>query len=115
MTNELVIPFARSDIGWTSLVGGKGHNLIRLTQAGFPVPPGFVVSAQAYCLFLDHVTGLDEDLAALDYANPDHLRDQCTELRNRLEQVPLPAALVEAIHAELRPFPADAAFAVRSS
>jgi phosphohistidine swiveling domain-containing protein len=118
MTKALVIPFARSDVGWTSLVGGKGHNLIILTQAGFSVPPGFVVSAQAYCLFLEHVTGLDEELAALDYANPDHLRDQCTALRNRLEQVALPLAipeLVEAIQAELCQFPADAAFAVRSS
>jgi hypothetical protein len=29
-------------------VGGKGANLGELTQAGFAVPPGFVVTAGAY-------------------------------------------------------------------
>ena len=35
----------RGDVG---VAGGKGANLGELTGAGFPVPPGFVVSAQAY-------------------------------------------------------------------
>lgn len=33
-------------------VGGKGANLGEMTQAGFPVPPGFIVTAQAYYEFL---------------------------------------------------------------
>jgi len=33
--------------------GGKGANLGELTQAGFPVPPGFVVGAPAYAAFCD--------------------------------------------------------------
>ncbi|HET9730398.1 MAG TPA: PEP/pyruvate-binding domain-containing protein, partial [Acidimicrobiia bacterium] len=28
--------------------GGKGANLARLTQAGFPVPPGFIISTAAF-------------------------------------------------------------------
>jgi phosphoenolpyruvate synthase/pyruvate phosphate dikinase len=28
--------------------GGKGANLSRLARAGFPVPPGFIVTTQAY-------------------------------------------------------------------
>ncbi|HVV71739.1 MAG TPA: PEP/pyruvate-binding domain-containing protein, partial [Verrucomicrobiae bacterium] len=32
--------------------GGKGSNLSLLTQRGFPVPPGFVVAAQAYRDFI---------------------------------------------------------------
>lgn len=35
-----------------AIVGGKGENLSRLTRAGFPVPPGFVVSTAAYRAFL---------------------------------------------------------------
>ena len=44
---KLIIPF---DVKNTSLaaVGGKGINLVRMTQAGFPVPHGFLVSTQAY-------------------------------------------------------------------
>ncbi len=34
-----------SDVG---LVGGKGANLGEMIAAGFPVPPGFVVTAEAY-------------------------------------------------------------------
>jgi rifampicin phosphotransferase len=33
-------------------VGGKGLNLMRLTQAGMPVPPGYVVSTAAYQAFV---------------------------------------------------------------
>lgn len=36
----------------SSLAGGKGANLGRLTQAGFPVPPGFVLTADAYRAFM---------------------------------------------------------------
>jgi len=35
-----------------SLVGGKGANLGEMTKAGFPVPPGFIVTSQAYFYFL---------------------------------------------------------------
>ncbi|MBI1876613.1 MAG: hypothetical protein HYS05_22350 [Acidobacteria bacterium] len=34
--------------------GGKGANLARLVRAGFCVPPGFIVTTQAYC---DYVSG----------------------------------------------------------
>lgn len=34
------------------LVGGKGANLGEMTKAGFPVPPGFVVTVGAYQAFL---------------------------------------------------------------
>lgn len=36
-----------------SRVGGKGANLGELFQANIPVPPGFIVAAQAYYSFLD--------------------------------------------------------------
>jgi len=35
-------------------VGGKGANLGELTVAGLPVPPGFVVTADAYVSSMDH-------------------------------------------------------------
>ncbi len=35
-----------------SLVGGKGANLGEITQAGFPVPNGFIVTSQAYYYFI---------------------------------------------------------------
>lgn len=48
----------KEDIG---IVGGKGANLGEMTKAGFPVPNGFVVTAQAYFQFLDE-SGLRHQL-----------------------------------------------------
>ncbi|MFA5406409.1 MAG: phosphoenolpyruvate synthase [Candidatus Nanoarchaeia archaeon] len=44
-----------------SIAGGKGTNLGELTNAGFPVPMGFVVTAQAYQEFLEK-TGIDKEI-----------------------------------------------------
>lgn len=114
---SLIVFFDQPEAAPVSVVGGKGHNLLALTAAGFPVPPGFVVTAQAYQLFLDGLPWLDAELAAFDYTSPDRLRDQCTRLRARLGDVPLPQAVRDAVRAALaRISPAgDGAFAVRSS
>jgi len=61
------------------IAGGKGASLGEMTKAGFPVPPGFVIVAQAYGQFLNAnklpdkmsalLKGLDiEDTAKLDKA-----------------------------------------------
>lgn len=53
MTKHFVAWFSEVDKGDIGTVGGKGANLGEMTQAGFPVPPGFIVTAQAYFHFLD--------------------------------------------------------------
>ncbi len=35
------------------MVGGKGANLGEMSQMGIPVPPGFIVTAEAYFRFLE--------------------------------------------------------------
>jgi pyruvate,water dikinase len=110
-----VVFFDQAEQGLVALVGGKGSNLIALTGGGFPVPPGFIVAATAYEQFLDTFAGLDDALAAFEFDNPDRLRGQCQTLREQLCKVPLPAAAAKEISAALERFPADAAFAVRSS
>ena len=44
----LVLPFHEIDASMLSQVGGKAANLGELTHAGFPVPPGFCLTTQAY-------------------------------------------------------------------
>jgi pyruvate,water dikinase len=111
----LIVAFDQPEAGLVSLVGGKGSNLLALTAAGFPVPPGFVVTAEAYRLFQGNIAGLADDLAAFDYGRPDQLREQCSRLRARLTQVPLPSAVQDAVRSALTRFDLDTAFAVRSS
>ena len=52
--------------------GGKGASLARMAASGLPVPPGFVVLAEALSAALD-VTGMRDELRA---ALPDHARAQ---------------------------------------
>ncbi|HSF80381.1 MAG TPA: PEP/pyruvate-binding domain-containing protein [Anaerolineales bacterium] len=46
-----ILPFT-SPAATLASVGGKGANLARLARAGFPVPPGFIISTGAYQRFV---------------------------------------------------------------
>jgi len=90
------------------VAGGKGASLARLLQAGFPVPGGVVVTADAWRAFAggDPAAG-----ARLSFGKPAALRAECAGIRARLEARPLPAPVREAILARLPALPV----AVRSS
>lgn len=66
-----VIPFNSLD-ATLETAGGKGLNLARLTRAGFPVPPGFIVPTEAYRAFVaannlqEKIQAMMKDLAAED-------------------------------------------------
>ena len=55
-----------SEIGKDDIAraGGKGANLGELSQAGLPVPPGFVVTTGAYDAFVE-VDGLKDEIVSL--------------------------------------------------
>ncbi|MDA3644309.1 phosphoenolpyruvate synthase [Saccharopolyspora indica] len=102
------------------LAGGKGANLGELTSAGFPVPPGFAVTADAYRACMSEAGAqpeLDRLLAeACDAVDePDALGECCARLQRSVHQAglagPVRAALLEA-YAELD---GDCRVAVRSS
>lgn len=99
-------------------VGGKGRNLGALVQAGFAVPPGFVVTVAACELIRARAPWLGAAVAALDAANHDRLREQCDGLRARLAGLDpgpeLRAALAAALDRLDEACP-GAAVAVRSS
>lgn len=95
--------------------GGKGANLALLSQRGFPVPPGFVVTARAY---RDFVAAGATALAAvrdLPADDPAALRAESERLRGALARLPLPAGLEKEVLLALREYPAGQAFSVRSS
>jgi len=49
-----------------AIAGGKGANLGELTNAGIPVPPGFVITAVAYDKFIKETGIFDEIMGILD-------------------------------------------------
>jgi len=47
MAKQWVFPFAEGDPQERDLLGGKGAGLAGMTRAGFPVPPGFIITTAA--------------------------------------------------------------------
>ncbi len=112
---NLVVGFDRPATDALAMVGGKGHNLIHLGSAGFPVPPGFVVTAAAYRLFAESTPWLAESLDEFAYASAERLRGQCAALRARLAEAPLPLPVAQAVREAMRRLDGEEtkAFAVR--
>ena len=48
----IILPFGSAE-ATLEMAGGKGMNLARLTRTGFAVPPGFIISTNAYREFVD--------------------------------------------------------------
>lgn len=86
-------------------VGGKGANLGELTKSGFPVPPGFIVTADAYFDYIKE-TGLDkkikEILEGLDFENSKDLQRRAEKIQELIRKTPFPESLkkeiIEAYH-----------------
>lgn len=103
-----VVAFADLDRTSVPVAGGKGANLGELTRAGFPVPPGFVITADAYLAAMDHggvrdelvrlasegATGTGTDDAVLD--------ERATRARHLVHEAGLPdplrARILDAYH-----------------
>lgn len=112
---SFVLPFDDPAATCAELSGGKGANLALLTQHGFKVPSGFVVTASAYREFIRGNGSLSTLVASLPLNDPAALVKESANLRNSLKELPLPQELVEEVQAALAREPDGQAFAVRSS
>lgn len=61
---ELIRPFAKLGKNDVNIAGGKGASLGEMTNAGIPVPPGFVIVATAFEQFLKE-TDLNVEIDAI--------------------------------------------------
>lgn len=80
----------KSDIG---IAGGKGANLGELTQAGIPVPPGFVVTAETYEKFMEDsgINGKVMDiLDKIDINDTKELQMASEEIKAIITSTPVP-------------------------
>jgi pyruvate,water dikinase len=84
------------------LVGGKGANLGEMTNAGIPVPPGFIVTAAAYFDFIakaklhDKIRAL---LDPLDIQNSRQLQDVAEKVQKLITASSMPPETARAIEA----------------
>jgi rifampicin phosphotransferase len=88
----LVMPL--QDVGRSGLavVGGKGANLGELVRAGFPVPPGFVVTTAAYDRFV-MLNGLGETITRTLH----EAHGTGAAIRAAFEGAPIPAEIEQVI------------------
>lgn len=81
-------------------VGGKGANLGEMTRAGFPVPPGFVITADAYYQYLqeNHLDEkIQEILKTVIYEDHQSLEQASKQIKQLLLQGKLSEDLTRAI------------------
>jgi pyruvate, water dikinase len=81
-------------------VGGKGANLGELTTAGLPVPPGFVVTADAYLRALDQAgtrQQLRQRVEALDVDDPAALAQAAADCQTCVRNAGMPNAARHAV------------------
>lgn len=119
---KTVVWFQEVDKGDVALVGGKGANLGELTQAGIPVPPGFIVTAEAYRQFLKANRLESVIRQALEGLNPEdskRLQAQAVVIQEAILAAPVSQQLTEEIrlaYQELTTMPGGSIHvAVRSS
>jgi pyruvate,water dikinase len=80
--------------------GGKGVNLCKLAQAGFPVPDGFIITTPAYHEFLKHNNLADKIFARVGKVQLDEpvsLEETSTEIRSWFREGHTPNQLTEKI------------------
>lgn len=96
MIKKFVVWFRDVDKRDIDTVGGKGANLGEMTKAGFPVPPGFIVTAQAYYHFLEEAKLkpiLTHILAPVDVNKSSQLEKAARDVQRRIMHAPFPKAI----------------------
>jgi pyruvate,water dikinase len=82
------------------LVGGKGANLGEMTNAGIPVPPGFIVTAATYFDFIEK-SGLQSKIRALlepvDIHDSRQLQDTAEKVQVLIKDAQMPPETAKAI------------------
>ncbi len=119
--NKYVLWFSEVGKDDVNLVGGKGANLGEMTKAKFPVPPGFIITAQAYYTFLranNLQTKIKNILSTANLEKPESLAQVSKHIKKYIMEGEIPQDLVKEIFAAYKTLSGpldDALVAVRSS
>jgi pyruvate,water dikinase len=112
-----ILWFADVTLADVEHVGGKGANLGELTRAGLPVPPGFVLTADAYLDAMER-GGVRADLIAIETATDVDDTAALEHASTRMQELVRKAGVDRALRADIERAWADLGaerVAVRSS
>lgn len=117
---KFIIPFTVDKITLDQ-AGGKGLNLSKTARGGFPVPPGFILTTEAYRFFVQANqidAGIEGLYRALSIDDPASVETTSRAIRQLFEAGQMPVdvqnGIMEAYH-ELRVQTDNTSVAVRSS
>jgi len=82
-------------------VGGKGANLGEMTRANIPVPPGFIVTADAYFDFLQESKITDKLRSLLEPLDPNNSQ-QLQQIAEQVKQLILDAPMSAQLASEIK-------------
>ena len=115
---EFVVSLRQVDKDDTNVVGGKGANLGEMIQAGFPVPPGFVITANSYFTFLKRNQLTDKIghlLGTINFASTDSLNQVARHIRKIIVESPVPQDVVHSVFSSYSHLGENPLVAIRSS
>lgn len=117
MNTKITLDFSEIKKDDISTAGGKGANLGEMTAAGITVPGGFVVTAEAYRIFLkkNHLEEIFRRELTAAGTEEAKLLEAAAKLRNLILQGDLPDEVETAIHEKYNQLGEHARVAVRSS
>ncbi|MCX8200267.1 MAG: phosphoenolpyruvate synthase [Candidatus Micrarchaeota archaeon] len=88
----------KEDVG---IAGGKGANLGEMTRAGLPVPPGFVLTAEAYFQFIKN-EGLEPKIKSIIRKTNIYNADELQKASNDIKQLIMNGKMPKDVEKELR-------------
>lgn len=117
-SNVFVVSLNEVDKDDTLQVGGKAANLGEMLEAGFPVPPGFVITATAYYDFLKQNNlerKIEHLLNTINYARDDSLNQVSKHIKKLILEGAIRESLTESIFDEYEKLGKNTLVAIRSS
>ncbi len=97
---DFIAWFSELNKGSGNIVGGKGANLGEMYNLKIPVPPGFVVTAQAYDYLIKKANiddKIKELLGQIKYEDTNQLNEITKQIRDYIEKAEFPKEMEEEI------------------
>ena len=97
---DFIAWFSELNKGSGNIVGGKGANLGEMYNLKIPVPPGFVVTAQAYDYLIKKANigdKIKELLSQIKYEDTNQLNEITKKIRDYIEKAEFPKEMEEEI------------------
>ncbi|MBX9669907.1 MAG: hypothetical protein K2X93_19955 [Candidatus Obscuribacterales bacterium] len=110
----MIISFPGAITAQLNKVGGKGQSLIRMTQLGLPVPPGFVLTVDFFQEWMDELK-LSEEWTSFVNSSADNRKSCCDALKSRAQKLKFSKDQKGALDQALSSLDENELFAVRSS